>query len=60
MSTTSEPFRMFCAEIAKVKGIGVYCNDWTALEIEIERYLQLKSPPVSDDEAMEVLGVQKA
>ena len=60
MSTTNEPFRMFCAEIAKHQGIAVYCNDWTALEIDLERYLQSQSPPVSDDEAMEVLGIQKA
>jgi hypothetical protein len=60
MSTTSEPFRTFCTEIAKTEDIRVYCNDWTALEIALERYLQSQSPPVSDDEAMEVLGVQKA
>ena len=56
----SEPFRTFCANLAKHEGIAVYCNDWSALEIALERYLLEKSPPVGDDEAMEVLGVQKA
>jgi hypothetical protein len=60
MATTSEPFRTFCIEIAKNEDIRVYCNDWTALEIALERYLLEKTPPVDDDEAMEVLGVQKA
>ena len=56
----SEPFRTFCLNLEKNENIAVYCSDWTALEIAMERYLQEKSAPVSDDEAMEVLGVQKA
>ena len=56
----SEPFRTFCLNLEKNENIEVYCSNWTALEIAMERYLQEKSAPVSDDEAMEVLGVQKA
>jgi len=40
MSTTNEPFRTFCAEIAKTEDFRVYCNDWTAIEIALERYLK--------------------
>jgi len=56
----SEPFRTFCANLGKHEGIAVYCNDWSALEIALERYLLEKSLPVSEEEAMEVLGVKKA
>jgi hypothetical protein len=55
----TEKFRTFCESLRKDKDIRILCSDWTALEYEVEEYVN-KVADLDENAILERLEVQDA